>query len=158
MVIDDRHYTSAKRRIWPDYVTGCWNWTGNMDKDGYGRVAAEILENGVRRRGNERAHRFFYRMRYGPQVNQWVLHKCDNRLCCNPDHMFVGDSVDNTRDRTKKARDARGERHGNAKLTEEMVRLIRNSSLSSYKLAPLMGVSTTTIKEIRKGTIWRHVI
>lgn len=111
----------------------CWIWCGPMYKDGYGQVA--LL-------GEHRAHRVAYSLAFGtiPEGKQ-VLHRCDNRGCVNPDHLFLGTHSDNMRDMTSKGRQATGDRAGPrlypesrkkgesnhfSKLTEREVLEIRN--------------------------------
>ena len=79
---------------------GCWNWQGALSKDMYGaiRVGDKV----------QRTHRVTYAV-----VNGWiprgkvVRHKCDNALCCNPDHLEIGDHEDNTQDAIDRNRHAR---------------------------------------------------
>lgn len=95
-----------------------------------------------------RAHRFSWRLTSGEAV-LCVLHKCDSRLCVRPDHLFEGTNKDNTVDAKKKGRLAKGQRHGNAKLTDAEVEMIRGDSRSNSELARLLGVTQATIQRIR---------
>ena len=82
-------------------TSNCWNWIGSQQGNGYG-----YLHNGTREKRNPlRAHRFSYEIHYGDiPSGLWVLHKCDNRLCVNPKHLFLGDRTDNMRDCAAKGR------------------------------------------------------
>jgi hypothetical protein len=93
-------------------------------------------------------------------IGKFVCHSCDNRKCVNPDHLFVGTHQDNMDDMVKKGRAGRniGFKASNRKLTDDQVREIKNSTLSSRKLGPLMGVGYKTIQCIRKGTAYREVV
>lgn len=76
---------------------GCWEWQGCLTKGGYGRfqVHPKTL----------RAHRVSYFLFNGPIIDsQLVLHKCDNPLCVNPEHLFLGTSKENTDDMIAKGR------------------------------------------------------
>ena len=130
---------------------GCWVWKGSLANKGYGR----LYHNGE----NVFAHRFSWRLYNGPINNDLcVLHRCDNRACVNPDHLFLGTDADNCRDRHQKGRtvNVRGERHGRRKLTEQQVKAIRRSKKPGVQLARLYGVSDTTISKIRNRLKWTH--
>lgn len=89
-----------------------------------------------------------------------VRHKCDNRLCINPEHLLVGTHIDNMRDMTSRNRQCKGVDSPFAKLNEKDVKKIRelfDEDLSNTKIADLFNVSRTTIYYIRKGKTWRHV-
>lgn len=87
-----------------------------------------------------------------------VCHKCDNPDCWNPRHLFVGTPLDNSQDMVKKGRVSRGEDRWNAVLTEDDIRIIRNSrGLSHEKLARLFGVSRPNIGKILRHETWKHV-
>lgn len=79
----------------------CWNWTGAQSGGGYGVVS--ILFKGQPR--NFYAHRVAYVLTAGSiPKEQYVLHTCDNKLCCNPSHLFIGVAIDNTKDMIGKGR------------------------------------------------------
>jgi hypothetical protein len=86
-----------------------------------------------------------------------VLHKCDVRCCCNPDHLFLGTVADNNHDMIAKSRHQHGEKHSFAKLTEADIREIRASTAPAVALAPKYGVNSQAISNIRHRTTWRHV-
>ncbi len=77
----------------------CWEWVGYKTPDqGYGQIAV----NGKRRR---RVHRVAYELNYGPvPPGLCVLHRCDNRTCVRPDHLFLGTNQDNSDDMIAKGR------------------------------------------------------
>lgn len=81
--------------------TGCWLWLGSVRTDGYGTVY-------VRRNGrpvNYAAHRASYTLWRGPIPDGlFVCHKCDTKLCVNPDHFFLGTAADNAADMVAKGR------------------------------------------------------
>ena len=93
----------------------CWEWTGSLTDNGYGRVYS------YRRRGRGPevsvvAHRLSWEFYRGAiPEGSCVLHHCDNKTCVNPDHLFLGTRTDNALDRDKKGR----QRTGNRRLTPE---------------------------------------
>jgi hypothetical protein len=111
------------------------------------------------------AHRALWMLTNGPiPAGLFVLHRCDNPPCCNPDHLFLGTPADNMRDMSEKGRAKgarKGEGHHNAKLTADQVRHIRTlitSGLSVRKIASMLSVSHGAVGHIRKGTCWSHLI
>jgi HNH endonuclease len=80
----------------------CWEWRGSVNNKGYGRLP-ERRGPGVRKAVI--AHRLAYQFGVGPiPEGQCVLHRCDNRKCCNPQHLFIGTIADNNRDMWIKGR------------------------------------------------------
>lgn len=78
-------------------INGCWFWRGSIRKDGYGRI---------RREGRTLlAHRVFYRELVGELGSLQVLHKCDNKACVNPSHLYLGTISDNRKDCVRRGRD-----------------------------------------------------
>jgi len=132
-----------------DNETGCINWTGYRNRWGYGRLTFQgrvVM-----------AHIAAYEEHVGPRNGLHVCHRCDNPRCINPEHLFLGTNFDNHLDKMAKGRQARGERAGHAKLTEDAVREIRASSGSHTALAAKYGVGPGAIRNIRIGKTWRHV-
>lgn len=136
----------------------CWPWKGLIETGGYGIFIA----NGQ----HIKAHRFAYEAYNDCTIpdNLLVCHKCDNPLCCNPFHLFLGTAEDNNKDRTLKGRGVynHGSKHHNSKLTEEQVLQIRdilqNHKYTSLKLlADQFGVSRSIITVIRDRKGWNHI-
>lgn len=121
---------------------------------------------GVVKRGGKtvRAHRFAYCSAKGIDLEairgRVVMHACDNRLCVNPDHLSLGSHADNCADKVGKGRQARGERSGNSKLSDNQVRLIKTlfeRGETNAEIARCYGVSAMCIGRIRNGTTWGHL-
>lgn len=131
----------------------CWNWIGKSIVDGYGTLTT---------RGKYvRAHRFAWEITNGPiPKGMQVCHRCDNRLCVNPKHLFLGTAVDNQHDKVVKKRQARGERSGNAKLTNDEVREIRSLfsiGKSQSQIARDFNVTVQSIHAIVHHKTWKHI-
>lgn len=128
----------------------CWIWTAATTR-GYGSAW-----NGHRTLG---AHIYCFQLLKGvvPEGMD-VCHSCDNPLCVNPSHLFIGTRLDNMRDAVAKGRVRAGSRHGMAKLSESSVRQIK-SQLASGKytqkqIAVMHGVSRSAVLHINIGATW----
>lgn len=133
-----------------DPETGCHNWTGAKDKDGYGL----IKYNGKM----IRVHRLVYERHNGEiPEEQCVLHECDNPPCCNPEHLRLGTQKDNSEDMVGKGRQSKGEKNGRVKLTKEQVIEIRAITKPLMQLAEEYGISFGQIGKIKRRERWRHV-
>lgn len=118
-------------------ITGCWEWIGVPGNHGYGQISRKL------------AHRHSYEIHKGEIPNGlFVCHICDNRICVNPDHLFLGSCKDNAQDASQKGRTAHGEKSPFAKLRTVDVISIRESNLSLEELANSYNVSVVTIKRI----------
>ena len=102
-----------------------------------------------------RAHRVAYESTFGPiPAGAHVLHKCDNRMCCNPSHHFLGNAKMNSDDKIAKGRDKnRGGEHWNCKLTRTDVAAVRalSATHSGRYIAELFGVSESLISNVING-------
>ena len=126
---------------------GCWLWQLSTGTAGYGQT-------GFRGR-IEGAHRVAYILSHGGiPAGGYVLHSCDNRLCCNPAHLRLGDHRANMRDMAARDRSLRGERGTRAKLTPDAVRAIRASRETQTALAARYGVSQNAISKAKRRVTW----
>ena len=134
----------------PEPNSGCWLWTaGYNPKTGYGHF--------YNRGALLYAHRFAYEQYVGPiPKNICVCHKCDVRCCVNPAHLFLGTKAENLSDMARKGRASRGAHRWSAKLSDEVVRIIRKSAKTNSELARVYGVSPSLISGIRHGHRWVH--
>lgn len=135
----------------------CWIWRGSININGYGRFAP-----GGNRTKRIAAHRVSYELLVSPIPNGLlVCHKCDNRRCVNPEHLFLGTITDNIQDMVNKDRHMRGERNGQAVLTSEQVLEIRRKYVKGKygisRLAKEFGVSKSNIFDIVNRNIWKHL-
>ncbi len=87
---------TGKERFWSRVniksKDDCWEWQAATDKNGYGRL-------GYKEKSGQGAHRVSWELVNGPIPDGlWVLHKCDNTKCCNPNHLYLGTHIDNVKD------------------------------------------------------------
>lgn len=141
----------------PEHCPGlgpCWVWTRFLKDTGYGQLGRPL-------HGTRRAHVAAFVEHHGRHPTGCVLHRCDNRACVRPEHLFEGSKRDNTHDMLNKGRHRYvvhpGVANGNAKLTEDDVRAIRGASGTLHQIAANYGVSFGLIWRIRRGLSWRHV-
>lgn len=132
--------------------SGCWEWQSTRNIQGYG-----ILHIWNRRYGS--THRINWILHRGKiPRGLLVLHRCDNPICCNPDHLFLGTNKDNTHDMMRKGRMPRGADAPRAVLNEAAVQEIRQSpSGMAVPLAAKFGVTVWTIFDVRKRRSWAYV-
>lgn len=110
------------------------------------------------------AHRIAYELTHGEDSakGKVVRHKCDNPLCCNPNHLELGTHKDNMNDKMKRGRGRflKGNECSWSKLNEGQVREIRKllkQKIRHKVIAEKYGVDTVTITDINLGRSWRHV-
>lgn len=111
----------AKKRFFTkvNKTASCWLWTARLYKDGYGVFEVTTAYKETKK---VRAHRYSYELHKGPiPPGMLVCHTCDNPLCVNPDHLWLGTNKDNSDDKIRKGRQARGSQIAVSKLTEEGV-------------------------------------
>lgn len=133
----------------------CWLWTGRRRLSGYGTFTE---------RGKTLvAHRRAYQIAKGQIPHGLVVrHTCDNPPCVNPNHLLVGTTRDNQRDKVERGRSLVGGKNARARLTESVVAAIRanyrkgQSGHGAPALAARLGVSKGTIARALTGGSWRH--
>lgn len=130
--------------------SGCHEWEAGLSRTGYGK----FYFRGV---VGSQAHRAAYELFVAPvPQGQHVLHKCDNRKCVNPRHLFLGTTADNVADMDRKNR-----RGTKSQLTYQDVEVIRDmlaADLPQQMIAKKFGVDQTTISRIklRKTTLFKE--
>ena len=133
---------------------GCWGWNRVTFSKGYGKI-------NTGKRKILLAHRASWLIHNGKIPDGlWVLHKCDNPVCSNPDHLFLGTAKDNSIDCAKKNRKniSYGTDRKHTKLNEEKVAKIKlylEEKLSFSKIASLFNVSVGCIQQIKEGRTWK---
>jgi hypothetical protein len=134
---------------------GCWEWTAYLDHKGYGGFTVDGRM--------QKAHRVAYELHHKTTIELGLVvrHKCDNRKCCNPNHLETGTHQDNVNDRNQRNRQSKGESHPTAKLTEEKVIEIKhklNEGNTARSIADEYAVAHQTIHGIKIGKYWKHII
>jgi hypothetical protein len=123
----------------------CFRWLGCKDKDGYGISSIKGIKMP--------AHRAV--MSFIQSVSgQYVLHKCTNRDCINPEHLYIGDQKQNVKDQIDAGTFVYGSKNGQAKLTEALVIELRNSNLSNKEWAEKLDLAYSTIWDARNRS-WK---
>jgi hypothetical protein len=148
------HKERFESKVMPEPNTGCWIWTGCLFDNGYG-----VFRIGGK---NKKAHRFSYELSKGVIPDGLVVcHRCDNKMCVNPDHLFLGTMQDNVTDMVTKGRKhyPKGELHGQAKLCASDVLHIReNARRGNHKIiAAQLGISPSYIGSILRRDKWAHI-
>jgi hypothetical protein len=158
MATEDRFWSKVnKNGPQVEYMEDpCWEWIAGKATAGYG-----TFDVGGETERVIAAHVYSYELHFGPiprnengRRSHHVCHRCDNKSCVNPNHLFAGNDHDNMSDAAQKGRLPH-------KLRPSEVRAIRELySTGNYKLAALgrlFNVNPTTIKSIVIGKHWKHV-
>ena len=165
-------------RFWSKVQKGhpdaCWIWLASKRHTGHGRFDYPGRKTAMP------AHRMSWILTNPGEIippDRFVLHRCNNASCVNPRHLYVGTKADNALDSiaagthnwsvvrpahvvaSPEAR-ARGETHGNAILTEAIVRRARKERAAGVKVAVIaraLGYKRRTISAVVNGRLWKHV-
>lgn len=135
---------------------GCWDTKKKCFDSGYFSI-------NTGKRKSILAHRVSWMIYKGPIPDGlWVLHRCDNPRCTNPDHLFLGTPSDNMRDCINKNRKNPpfGSSHYNVLLNDDKVKDIRiliEQGYSQSNIGKKFNVSPSTIQNIADGKTWKHV-
>lgn len=152
----------------------CWPWLMSTisgfgvtpeQQRGYGQFGGSGKKTG---RWNVLAHRASFMVFIGAHIGAdvCVLHRCDNPICTNPKHLFLGDRNDNCQDKMQKGRHNyrthHGTDHGNAKMTDDIVREMRElyatKRASQNQLSVRFGLSQASVWAILHRKTWKHVV
>ena len=135
---------SLDERFWRkvDQTGACWIWTGGIIT-GYGQLVPHIW-------GERLAHRWAYKNYVGELLpTEMVRHKCDNRLCVNPDHLDKGAAIDNVHDMLERNDEAFNRKIPRSEF--ETICSLRDSGMLVKDIAELYDVDRHTITAITKG-------
>jgi len=133
----------------------CWPWRASTDKSGYGifRYQGQMVH----------ANRVVWELTTGSSPKErLVCHTCDNPICVNPTHLFIGTHLDNSNDKINKGRDyhPEGEDHPRSKLSQDDIRTIRalaKAGMSQSKIGKQFGIDQTHAGNIINHKNWKHV-
>lgn len=135
--------------------TECWLYERHMNEDGYGQIKVDGKTT--------RANRTSWVLHRGDiPPGMLVLHKCiGTRACVNPDHLYLGDQLQNVKDCMDQGRKVtrRGDDNPISILTEAQVREIKplKGVIPSVELAVKYKCSRSAIHNIWYGHNWKHV-
>lgn len=126
--------------------TGCWEWQASfLGESGYGQFFYGSI-SGKERSG--KAHKAAWVLLRGPVPDGLqVLHKCHNRKCCNPNHLYIGTHMDNMKDRDEAGRTSKGAHRYNFKRDEELnakIGKLRAQGLKINIICERLGIGTST--------------
>jgi predicted XRE-type DNA-binding protein len=137
-------------------VGECWNWTRScFTSNGRARISIGVKSH--------LAARVSYVVFNSKPVGELlVCHSCDNVLCVNPKHLWLGTSADNSKDMVEKGRSIsqKGKDNHASKLNNEIVVQIRKMlklGIKQHEIAIMFEVSKSTINQINTNRIWRNV-
>lgn len=133
-----------------DPITGCWNWTRAVGKSGYGiiRIPGKTSAASL--------HRLSWTLSNGGiPKGMCICHRCDNKKCCNPDHLFIGTHKENAQDCIRKGRFH--PRRESPALTRIQVDEIKSSSKTYRELSEQYGASESTIWYAKNGQRHYHI-
>jgi hypothetical protein len=144
-MIEEKYITRFWSRVDKRGENECWNWLGGTNGRDYGEIWT--VQN-----KHYRVHRFSYVLHYGIEPGKLlVCHECDNPLCVNPKHLFLGTHLDNVKDCVSKGRFKK------RILSYDDAYAIKYSSLSAAELSEKYKVTKGTVLDIRCGSAWKQL-
>lgn len=124
---------------------GCWTHSGSLGSHGYPQ-ATSVTGKGW----SEPAHRVSWMIHNGTIPDGlFVCHRCNNRLCVRPDHLYLGTHKQNMDDMARAG-------HPNRRLTNEDAEMIRQSTDTQVSLAKRFGLHPRSIANIKRGITYRY--
>lgn len=136
-------------------TNSCWLWIGAKTRGNYGHLRYKKENTWTM----IRAHIFSYKYYKGDVGKLHVLHKCDNPLCVNPDHLFLGTPLDNVKDCINKGRRVLGRNRNHNLLNWEKVQQMRkykkeNQQVKLQEMSKIFKESKPQISRVLNNKIW----
>jgi hypothetical protein len=137
--------------------TSCHWWSGGVTGNGYGTLWCNDRKRHIG------AHRASYEIHFGEIPDGVIVcHKCDNPLCVNPEHLFLGTHSDNSQDRDNKGRGNRalGEASTSSKITDVIVHQARDmydEGYSQVDITRTLGIKRGNVFKIVHRQTWKHI-
>ena len=129
----------------------CWPWLASRNQKGYGWFRRFAND----RQGGIHAHRMAWILENGEvPIGMLVCHHCDNRICVNPAHLFIGTAADNAQDASRKHRIHRPQKLNWSQILE--IRGLADGGMLQREIGALYGVNQTLISQITRRIIWQH--
>lgn len=138
-------------KVAPANEAGCHLWKASKSIYGYGLFCVDGRMSA--------AHRVAWKIANGPITGGLhVLHKCDVRACCNPEHLFLGTHAENMADMNRKGRQVPpiGSKNGQSKLTEREAVEIFCSEGTQKSIGARFGVTQELVGYIKRRVLWTH--
>jgi hypothetical protein len=144
---------TLKQRFEAKYIkdnSGCWLWTASVGSHGYGQLYYKDHEIPIP------SHQVAWLLHRGEiPKGLSVLHKCNNKLCVNPNHLYLGTDLDNTHDKITAGTMYYGDHL--RKLSEDQIQEIRNlkGKKKQWEIARMFGISQPNVSRILSYTTWK---
>lgn len=133
----------------------CWLWKGQVSKKGYGKVSY-LNDKHI-------AHSLIFKLHHSLALytGECCLHTCDIPLCCNWNHIYIGDTKQNVQDKVERNRQIKGVQSSQSVVNDNKVlqlrRLYSSGGWTQADLCYVFGVSTTIVNRIINRKDWTHV-